>query len=423
MVDSRYNDSSLAVSAHQQQNLEIPSERWPDAKPIDTRFPGHDDYQNGVIANGKECTFYVQATDKQIEDALNKNAHFSGFATDAKECEKAIDPNTGKLDANVLSERLQTAPWSADTNASGTYRSNVAAFEVNWDALNDPQNVDLKEKLCNSDGLSTGSEDIKVAYGQTRANTHWGEGGGTQYYIDGDTFNEAINRGVLQYREDKSFRECNGTLQRSALSPNEMKQMEEDRKENVREFLKNCSDKGASTDVEKAKFLNEMTPEKVKEVNSAIAPEGDYLAKPDPVYQYGQAENTAPKADRISSDNISAVTGGGIHAPPIASNDKCRFSDERSLRDKFDNAKEKEGSLFLENENECLSARKGELATENSKDSSMLQGVSSGQLAEEGFLNESKGRMQDISKNGDEMTSKVSAIKGSSPNTDSWMGM
>lgn len=79
--------------------------------------------------------------------------------------------------------------------------------------------------------------------------------------------------------------------------------------------------------------------------------------------------------------------------------------------------------LHVDNENECLSVRKGELATENDKNSSMLEGASSGQLAEEGFLNESKGRMQDISKNGDEMTSKVSAIKGSSPNTDSWMGM
>lgn len=327
MSQSRNNRDSRAVSAYQQQNFNIPTQERPHEDPLETRFPGHDDYQNGIITNGKESTFYVQATDKQIEDALNKNAHFSGFATDAKECEKAIDPNTGKLDANLLSERLQTAPWRADKHDPGTYRSNVAAFEVNWDALNDPKNADLKEKLCNPDGLSSGNDDIKVAYGQARANDHWGTGGGTQYYINGDTFNEAVNRGVLQYKEDKSFRECNSTLQRSDISLNEMKQMEADRKENIRDLFNSCPNKAASNDIEKAKALNEMTPEKVQKINSAVAPKGDYLAKPDPAYHYGQAENTAPKSSNISSDNISAVTGGGSHAPPTSLNNKYNYSD------------------------------------------------------------------------------------------------
>lgn len=327
MSQSRNNRDSRAVSAYQQQNFNVPTEVQPRENPLETRFPGHDDYQNGVITNGQECTFYVQATDKQIEDALNKNAHFSGFATDAKECEKAINLDTGKLNANVLSERLQTAPWCANGESSGTYRSNVAAFEVDWDALNNSQNADLKEKLCNPDGLSAGSDDIKVAYGRARANDHWGTGGGTQYYINGDTFNEAINRGVLQYKENKSFRECNGTLQRTEISELKMKEMNRAREANVKESLASCQKVGVANDIEKAKTLNEMTPEKVQKINSAIAPNGDYLAKPDPAYHHGQAESTAPKANNISSDNISAVTGGGSHAPPAFLNDKSNYSD------------------------------------------------------------------------------------------------
>lgn len=327
MNNTRHNVSSLVVSAHHQQNLEIPSDKYPDAKLIDTRFPGHDDYQNGIIPNGQNCCFYVQATDQQIEDALNKNAHFSGFSTDAKECEKAIDPSTGKLDANVLSDRLQTAPWSENGKEPGTYRGNVAAFEVNWDALNDPKNRDLKEKLCNPDGLSAGNDDIKVAYGQTKANDHWGTGGGTQYYIDSATFNEAINQGVFQYQEDKSFRECNGTLQRKEVSQYQMNDMNDMREYNIQKTLNSCPDKNANSDIEKAKALNEMTPEKAEKINSTVAPEGDYLAKPDPAYHYGQTESTVPKSNSLSSENIVAITGGGTHAPPSSPQDKSEFSD------------------------------------------------------------------------------------------------
>lgn len=74
--------------------------------------------------------------------------------------------------------------------------------------------------------------------------------------------------------------------------------------------------------------------------------------------------------------------------------------------------------LHTNRENDCLSARKGELTTENLQDSTMLQSASQGQLAGECLLNDNKEKRQNISEHGDGMNGLVS-----SPNTESWMGM
>lgn len=73
------NRPSLAVQAHCSQNLYEPSEKYPDAKPENTRFPGHDTFQNGIIENGQPTTFYTAVTDKDIEKIKSRNCDMSGF--------------------------------------------------------------------------------------------------------------------------------------------------------------------------------------------------------------------------------------------------------------------------------------------------------------------------------------------------------
>jgi len=293
------NNYSVAVLAHQQQNLSIPTEKNPNSTPETTRFPGHDIYQNGLIENGSNCTFYVQATDNQIEATKNHQASFSGFATDYGTCKNCIDPETNKLDANKLSETLQTSPGRADRSEPWSYRSNVAAFDVNWDKLNAPENADLKARLCDQNG------NLKVAYGTAEANTHWGDGGGNQYFTPSDNFNDAVNRGIFEYNDNKAFRESNGSLQRSDVSDQRMRHMEDLREANVERQFSSCQDKSAKTDIEKAQSLNQMTPEKASAINSqqAASPmDGtQYMAKPDPAYSNLKPSDTESKKDRLSN--------------------------------------------------------------------------------------------------------------------------
>lgn len=303
---------SLAVQAYEQQNLDIES-------PKDTRFPGHDTFQNGIIENGQPTTFYTAATDRDIESIKNHNSNMSGFLTDETTVNSSKD-SKGVLDANDYAHKTQTQPWRSPDAPAGTeyaYRNNVAAFDVNWDALNDPKNADLKARLCDSDG------NLKCAYGKTEANSHWGEGGGNQYYICRDDFNEAVNRDVFHYNEDKTLRECNGTLTRTGVSEGEYKLMNVERKDIIDTQLSSCQDKTAITDVDKAKSLNDITPEKAKEINSAQVPVGEYLAKPDPSYNYNQTDqtsnnNTLNNASQIKSAALQKFNSDDYIPPKVS---------------------------------------------------------------------------------------------------------
>lgn len=266
---------SLAVQAYQQQNLN-------EDKPENTRFPGHDTWQNGVIENGQPTTLYTAASDKDIENIKNENSNMSGFMTDETTINSCKN-ETGVLDANELADKTQTQPWRPDNAPEGTdytYRNSVAAFDVNWDKLNEPENADLRERLCDSDG------NLKCAFGKAEENTHWGEGGGNQYYFNKEDFNEGVNRGVFRYNEDKTLKENDGAVIRKGISEDEYDIMNAERDKNIDKQLSSCQEKSASTNSEKAKSLNEMTPEKASQINSMQASKGDYLAKPDLTYNY-----------------------------------------------------------------------------------------------------------------------------------------
>lgn len=302
---------SLAVQANKQQNMD-------ESKPENTRFPGHDSFQNGVIENGKPTTFYTAATNKDIENIKDKKSNMSGFVTDGDTVNSCKNEN-GVLDANALADKTQTQPWRPPQALSGdyTYRENVAAFDVRWDELNKPENADLKARLCDSDG------NLKCAFGKAEENYQWGNGGGSQYYFNKDDFNEAVNRGVFEYKEDKSFLESKGELVRSGVSEKDMGKMNDARRENINESLQSCPDKNATTSEEKAKSLNQMTPEKESKINSDVAPKGNYIASPDTAYNYGQKVSSSNNSESLPNANSTAkiAEGGGSHAPPASNNE------------------------------------------------------------------------------------------------------
>ena len=78
--------------------------------------------------------------------------------------------------------------------------------------------------------------------------------------------------------------------------------MSANRKSIIDGQLSSCSDKNATTGVEKARSLNEITPEKAMQINSAEATEGNYLAKPDPAYNYTHSDS----ADNSQDKNVVA---------------------------------------------------------------------------------------------------------------------
>ena len=300
------NQPSLAVQAYCCQNLYEPSEKYPYASPSQTAFPCHDTFQNGIVKNGTPTTFYTAATDDDIKNIKNKNSNMSGFLSDESTIDSCENSN-GILDANLYADKTQTKPWRPNDALKGTdytYRENVAAFNVNWDKLNDPQNADLKDRLCDEHG------NLKCAFGKAEANTHWGEGGGNQYYINKDDFNEAVNIGIFEYDDKKTLKESNGTLMRFGVSESDYKLMEAERKNIVDEQLSVCVDKNATTDIDKAKSLNEITPEKANQINSSQAPNSNYLAKPDPAYNYGKTSRDVDHKTLGVGENTEANTAG-----------------------------------------------------------------------------------------------------------------
>lgn len=336
------NQPSLAIQAHCCQNLYEPSAKYPEATPDKTAFPGHDTFQNGVIVNGRPTTFYTAATNADIENIKNKNSNMSGFLSDEATINSCKN-DKGILDANLYADKTQTQPWrpsDAPPGADYTYRENIAAFNVNWDALNDPKNADLKGRLCDEQG------NLKCAFGKAEENTHWGTGGGNQYYFNKADFNEAVNSGIFEYDDNKTLKESDGTLNRRGISEDEYDVMDFNRKKSIDQQLSSCQDKNATTDIEKAKSLNEITLEKANQINTAQVASGDYLAKPDPAY-YG-IKSSSEESCGASISDIGTITApqSATGTPAGPSNvDQISSSDNSKLLNNLAEGQDKAASL------------------------------------------------------------------------------
>ncbi len=281
----------------------------------DNIYSGHDSFQNGTINPSDDCTIYV------AEFGPGDNFKSSGFFTDQATVDSCI--HNGSLDANELGSKCQTAPSNEhfdndlgklvkNDNDEYFQRTNVNAYDVDFGRLNElresdnPKDNDLYNRLTNSDGLGNESGGIKCAYGSVEANPQFGvdgyqNGGGNQYYIDKDTFNDAKDAGVFKYNPDKSFNEDKYNLDRPAMSSDVGSKMKADADSNY-----NPSDT--------------KTPAQINsETVSSSA--GGFICSPDESYGYAHNNEKNDNVDQSQNNgNFDKVEDG--RAPPYNDQDR-----------------------------------------------------------------------------------------------------
>lgn len=286
---------------------------------VDDSFPGHDNYQNGVLEHGSDTTIYCTN--------WTEGQPGSGYFTD----QATVDSCThdGVLNSNELGEALQTAPSNMGTNGGDyQHKPNCTAYDIDWNRLDELKNSDEKfsygkddsgnsreisgselyEKLTNSDGKSPDQNDIKCAYGTAEANSQYGQGGGNQYYIDKDSFNAAREAGVFKENQEKSFSESKGNLSRTDIANDEAY--------------------ANGTAAEKNKVMKredekqQPTPEQINQYQAKENPEKPFIAKPDDSYGY-QKQNEEGKMPTTAANTDSGKekdTAGGMPSSNVNKN-------------------------------------------------------------------------------------------------------
>lgn len=271
----------------------------------DDSFPGHDNYQNGVIPNGSDSTIYCTS--------WYDGQPGSGYFTD----QGTVDSCThgGVLNSNELGEALQTAPSNYGTDGGDyQHKPNCTAYDIDWNRLDElkNENTDLYGRLTNPDGMSPDNNGIKCAYGRAEANPQYGIGQGNQYYIDKDTFNNAREAGVFKENPDKSFSEVKGNLTRQDI-PNDVSY------EN-----KLASAKGEVMAAEDEKQL--PTPDQTNSYEVKAEPDKPFMSQPDSAYGYGQGKNyqeNNPIPNSAGNETDNALNSNNINAPPA----QCQKND------------------------------------------------------------------------------------------------
>ena len=286
---------------------------------MDDSFPGHDNYQNGVLEHGSDTTIYCTN--------WTEGQPGSGYFTD----QATVDSCThdGVLNSNELGEALQTAPSNMGTNGGDyQHKPNCTAYDMDWNRLDELKNSDEKfsygkddsgnsreisgselyEKLTNSDGKRPDQNDIKCAYGTAEANSQYGQGGGNQYYIDKDSFNAAREAGVFKENQEKSFSESKGNLSRTDIANDEAY--------------------ANGTAAEKNKVMKredekqQPTPEQINQYQAKENPEKPFIAKPDDSYGY-QKQNEEGKMPTTAANTDSGKekdTAGGMPSSNVNKN-------------------------------------------------------------------------------------------------------
>lgn len=167
---------------------------------IDRTYAGHDKFTNGVL-NRDNSRIYVAGWGKD----WGSQANASGFFTDKATIDSCV--HNGKLNTNELDGKLQTQLSNYNEKSQGVIQSHsdVSAYDIDYKRLDNLEktNPQLYKKLTSPDGKP--SKEIKVAYGEVGANIQHGQGGGHQYYINKETFREAVAAKIFKYNPNESF--------------------------------------------------------------------------------------------------------------------------------------------------------------------------------------------------------------------------
>lgn len=271
-------------------------------------YEGHDRFQNGILDRSQPQTIYTAGWTENW-GATQGN---SGFFTDKATVDSCV--HDGVLNTNELDGKIQTN--LSTYNGIAQAHSNVSAYDVDFDRLDQlkTENPKLYDKLTAPDGKP--SSDIKVAYGEVKANPQNGPGGGHQYYINPDTFREAVKENVFKYNPNESYgvdsdiRPGLKTIEREDIDLNRFD----------REYYKRSKLAKPERDKQTAELQRERSELgiTVKEQNDKYevkAEQNEYIAKPDTSYNYSDITN---KETTVMYDNINVNTSVTEKGPETA---------------------------------------------------------------------------------------------------------
>jgi len=254
-------------------------------------YAGHDRFQNGVLSRDNPKIYMAG----WAED-WGATSGASGYFTDQATIDSCI--HNGVLDTNELDGKLQTALSDYNPGVLQAH-SHVSAYDVDFDKLDqlEKDNPELYNKLTAPDGKQSG--EIKVAYGEAKANIQHGPGGGHQYYINPDTFREALKEGVFKYNPNESFsvNKAGGEklIDRTDIPESDYSNMMKKNKNKATDVYKEIDNR-------LKKELKEKSID-VKEQNNQyeIKTKTDsYIAEPDMTYNYSVDNSNKEKAKSTS---------------------------------------------------------------------------------------------------------------------------
>ncbi|MCR4567593.1 MAG: hypothetical protein K5769_06055 [Pseudobutyrivibrio sp.] len=266
----------------------------------------HDMFQNGVLKRQDNLTIYMAGWD---EDWGNTGG-MSGYFTDKATIESCIDE--GVLDTNKLDEKIQTnmSNYRANEGIMQAH-SDVSAYTVDFERLDElkKEKPDLYAALTKPDGKE--SNEIKVAFGEVRANCQFGEGGGHQYYIEPETFKLAMQSGVFKYNAKESYSIKNSKLKKAVRRDVPLAEYEKKlvkRKVLAKEYNYKMN-KTLRKERETHKGLSLNDQKNKYQVDNI----GDYIATPDESYGYARQKSKGKMSlldwkNTIKNDSVRGNT-------------------------------------------------------------------------------------------------------------------
>lgn len=273
-------------------------------------YEGHDRFQNGVLDRSQNITIYTAGWTENW-GASEGN---SGFFTDRATVESCV--HDGVLNTNELDGKIQTN--LSTYNGVAEAHSNVSAYDVDFKRLDElkKDNPKLYDKLTAPDGEQSG--EIKVAYGEVSANPQNGPGGGHQYYIDPDTFRDAIKNGVFKYNPNESYginSDITPGLKPIERESIDLKRFDKDYRERskIAHSLRNQQ-------VSESQREREKLGISVSEQNNrheVKAGPNEYIAKPDTSFDYSN----------ITTQETTAIQ----ETNPVSASDETRVISSRNI--------------------------------------------------------------------------------------------
>lgn len=317
-------------------------------------YPGHDEYQNGIISDKCDRIYIAGwgndwASDTTIDNKGESHLSFTGYFTDqvtVDNCMKGDQLDTNQLDAAIQTKLsdVSTSSYNKDkgTKIQGDFQahSHVSAYDIDHKRLSElkHENSELYNRLTNPDGLSPDGSEIKVAYGQAKANTQHGTGGGNQYYIDPKTFKDAEDAGVFKYNRKESFSVDGSTgkkIQRKDTSPQKYGDYDGGKYRN--ELMKaTVADQQKMDRLAAERAVSGQS--RSKQINSHRVvenPKQPYITTPDPAY-YGKVHKhhvSSNKNNTIQVENSVAIQKNRHSIPNVSANG----AERKSLKDNMPN--------------------------------------------------------------------------------------